>query len=325
MKRFFDSFLWIAIVILFIPSYMIIASWNSLPGEGLYGTKLALERLALGITSPSYAAQSSLQLAYTEKRFAESNSLFNDKHSVQGLSYLSDQVKATRDTINKAPNKKTQQDLAALYVQRLTEVSAQLETQKNTLTSSSPSKTVAVVPPKLRTQPSPVGQVQQTNPISTNQQTVPPQPVIARSVQQTTTTKINTTTSSKTTTSTLFKQQSSASVSQPTPTQSVIAQVSTTTTDIEPENMMAALEISQTQETIRQTINELETVSQETTTTTTTRSNEKSHDENGKKSGDDGRENSRGDKGNNNRNNDNRNNNGNGNNNRSDNNNQGDH
>lgn len=297
MRHFFDSFLWIAIVVLFIPSYMIIASWNSLPGQGLYGTKLALERLALGIVSPSYAAESSLQLAYTEKRFAEAKTLFNDKHSVQGLSYLSNQVKATRDTIHKAPNKKTQAELAHLYVQKLTEVSAELETQKVALTSPSSSKTVAVLPPKARPQYLQNTQGQQTTPI------------VPQSVQQTTMTKTNTTTSSKTTTTTVFKQQTSSSVSQPIPTQTVIAQVFTTTTDIQPENMMAALQISQTQETIQQTINELQTVTQESTTTTTR------SDDNGNRSGDDGRENSRGNNGNN----GNRNNDGNGNNHRSDN------
>lgn len=301
MKRFLDSFLWIAIVILFIPSYMIIASWNSLPGEGLYGTKVALERLALVIASPSYAAESELQLRYTDRRFAEARSLFHDKHSVQGLSYLSDQVKATRDTINKAPNRKTQKELAQLYVQKLTEVSAELESQKNSLTSSPSSKIVAVVPAKPQTQPS-QAQVQQTT------------PVVPQSVQQTTMTKTNTTTTVKTTTSTVFKQQSSSSVSQPTPTQTVIAHVSTTTTDIEPENMMAALEISQTQETIQQTINELQTVTQETTTTTTG-SDDYSRDDNGNRSSNDNRENSQSNNGNNNGNN----NNGNGNNNRRDN------
>ena len=44
MRAVFDKILWGTLILLFGPTVMIVASWNSLPGDTLYGVKLGMER-----------------------------------------------------------------------------------------------------------------------------------------------------------------------------------------------------------------------------------------------------------------------------------------
>ncbi len=133
MRSVLNTITWGFLLLFFIPSAMIVASWNSLPGDRLYGTKLALERVLLAVVSPSYAAQGSLQVKYTERRFAESRRLLADKHSIVGLSYLASQVETTKQAVLNAPDAATRKDLAQTYLQTLYKVKTQLEDDKQAI------------------------------------------------------------------------------------------------------------------------------------------------------------------------------------------------
>lgn len=134
------------LVVLFIPTAMIVASWNALPGESMYGTKIALEHVALALASPSYATSGTLQIKYTERRFAEAKQLMASKQSIQGLPYLEKQIAETKKSIKRAPNKQAQIALAKQYINTLTTVSTDLEAQKQTITASP--QTVAFASPR---------------------------------------------------------------------------------------------------------------------------------------------------------------------------------
>ncbi len=107
-----------------------LASWNALPGDQLYGTKLAFESTLLALTKPSLAASGTLSIKYTERRFSETKQLLADRHSVEGLAYLNRQVEETKTIIADAPRSTTQQELARTYLVTLQNVSVQLEQQK---------------------------------------------------------------------------------------------------------------------------------------------------------------------------------------------------
>ncbi len=138
MQKLFDYLSWGFLTAFFLPTALIVASWNSLPGESLYNVKRGLEQALLFFAKPSYAAQGTLHVTYTERRFAEAKKLLADRHSVQGLTYLKEQVATTKNVVSRAPNRRLQQDLAITYVATLREVAAELEQQKTEAGRSEP-------------------------------------------------------------------------------------------------------------------------------------------------------------------------------------------
>lgn len=222
MRIILDKILWSALLLLFGPTVMIVASWNALPGDNLYGVKLVLERTALAVASPSYATSGTLQIKYTERRFAEAKQLLASKQSIQGLPYLEQQIAETRKAIESAPNKEAQVALAKQYITTLSTVSTELEAQKQTITTSSPPQS----PQYPQTPQSPP-----TNPPSATPATTP------------------------------IKQPSVTPSPLPrnTPTPIQIAQVSTTA-PIPTQHAVVALQIDQARQNVQQTIADLQTL-----------------------------------------------------------------
>lgn len=138
MKKILDSFTWIFLLIFFLPTTLIVASWNSLPGDSLYPVKLGLESTLFFFVKPSYAAQSKLSVKYTERRFSEAKRLLSDKASVEGLPYLERQVTATKSVIDRAPNQSAKKELAKEYLVTLQQVSNDLEEEKQAATTPEP-------------------------------------------------------------------------------------------------------------------------------------------------------------------------------------------
>lgn len=157
VKKFLDALVWGFLLVFAVPTVMIVASWNSLPGDPMYGVKLGLERTLLVLVSPSYTAKGTLEMKYTERRFSEAKRLLADKASVAGLVYLDDQVTTTKNVIVQAPNAKTQKDLAEAYIATLTTLSSQLEQQKQHVVAPAPQTVSQPISgqPSQRTQPQP--------------------------------------------------------------------------------------------------------------------------------------------------------------------------
>ncbi len=146
MQKLVDNALWIISLFFIIPTILIMASWNSYPGEPMYGVKLALEKTLLFFVKPSYAAEASLNVVYTERRFAEAKTLLANDQSAKGLSYLSQQITSTTAVIDRAPNQETQKKIATEYVAKLKEVNSTLEEQKQIVNSKIYSPEVSPVP-----------------------------------------------------------------------------------------------------------------------------------------------------------------------------------
>lgn len=222
MRLVLDKILWGTLLILFGPTVMIVASWNALPGDNLYGVKLSLEKAALALASPSYATSGNLQIKYTERRFAEARQLMASKQSIQGLPYLDQQIAQTKKAIENAPNKEAQVTLAKQYIATLSTVSTDLETQKQSITMTSPQS------PQIPQSP----QSSPTNPST---------PTPTSDVKEVPTPEVKKPTPSPTNT--------------PTPVQ--MAQV-TATAPIPTQHAVVALQIDQTQRNVTQTIADLQ-------------------------------------------------------------------
>lgn len=237
MRLILDKILWGTLIILFGPTVMIVASWNALPGDNLYNVKLALEKAALALASPSYATSGNLQIKYTERRFAEAKQLMASKQSIQGLPYLNQQIAETKRMIDAAPNKEAQVALAKQYITTLSTVSTDLETQKQSITMTSPQ----------------APQIPQTPPTNTPSPTPTPPTMPQTAATGTRGVPTSTPTSTPKTTPT------AASTPRPTPAPIQIAQVATTT-PISAGQAVAALQINQTQQNVSQTIADLQTL-----------------------------------------------------------------
>ncbi len=153
MNKVFNTVLWVVLFILLLPSSLAIASWNSLPGSRLFATKLFMEQ-ALVFVIPSAQVKGDLQIAYTERRFSEAKRLLSDQSSVQGLSYLDNQVDVTKDQILNAKDPVVKQQLAQKYVAKLREVNTQLEEQKQ-IAQSAPGQAVSTPTPTFTPIPTP--------------------------------------------------------------------------------------------------------------------------------------------------------------------------
>ncbi|MBI3577050.1 hypothetical protein HY086_03370 [Candidatus Gottesmanbacteria bacterium] len=222
MRNFFDSFLWAFLILFSVPTLLIVASWNSLPGDSLFPLKLGLEQSLAFIVSPSYAASGQLQIKYTERRFADAQRSLAERHSVAGLRFLEQQVVTTKTTIERASDTKMKTQFVETYIQTLQDVSAALEQQKQTVTSVG-----TQVPP----QSPPVGEIMTVvNPMPTT-----PAKVMANK---------------------LLENTPSPTLVIATPTPIAKAQV-LTTAPVSPQVAFVALQIAATQKTIEQTIKEL--------------------------------------------------------------------
>ena len=113
----------------------IMQSWNSYPGDPMYGVKLAIERGVLFAARPSYAIEAALNVSYTQRRFTEAKALLGNDQSGKGLSYLSQQITSTITMIDRAPNQETKKKIATEYVEKLKEVNLTLEEEKQIVIS----------------------------------------------------------------------------------------------------------------------------------------------------------------------------------------------
>lgn len=232
MRQFLESFVWAFLILFTIPSILIVASWSSLPGEPMFGIKLGLEKALAFVVAPSYSASTKLAFQYTERRFIDARILLSEKHSVTGLVYLTRQVEQTQKTIEKAPDPAARAEAAKTYIATLEEVSSLLEEQKNTILVQT-----SETPLPLPETPTPI-----PTPTATPTPTPTPAPVLP--VQQILPTATPT--------------QTPTTIPMPTATPTPTPQLAPVTDQVTPESTAAVVrEITNTQESIKETIKEL--------------------------------------------------------------------
>ena len=129
--------------LLLAPTALILASWNSLPGDSLYSSKRSLEKLALGLLSPNYQVQSSLHTKLITRRLEEADLTIDKKSSSQGLEELKAQLVLAQTQVNAAPTPAAKQQASQQLVTALAQTQVRLETKKQTL--------IAAVPPQVVT------------------------------------------------------------------------------------------------------------------------------------------------------------------------------
>lgn len=228
MRSFFESFATAFLILFTLPTILVVASWNMVPGESLFPIKIGLEKAIAFVVAPSYDVSTALQMRYTERRYAEAKRMIAEKHSVVGLAYLTAQVAQTQKTISNAPRSASQTQTTRVYIATLQSVSDELEAQKQLVLSQAQGQTST-------TQSAVVTNAPQPTPTPTP---TPIQTAIAALPQPSIT--INPT-----------------PIPTVSPTPVIIATVSTAN-PVPSQTVALALTISQTQQQLQQTIQELE-------------------------------------------------------------------
>ncbi len=173
-RSFVDSFIWAFLIVFFIPTTLIVASWKASPGDIFYPVKIVVEDVALLVVSPSPQTSGSLRIKYTERRFAEARTLLATKQSVTGLTYLEKQVEVTTQAIAQTSDPQTRQQLAREYVLSLSDISTALVEEK---------AVVVQEPNPGPSQTKPIEQIAQTSSVPITQAVptpTPTPPVISR-------------------------------------------------------------------------------------------------------------------------------------------------
>lgn len=140
-RSFVDSFIWGFLIVFFVPTTLVVASWKAIPGDVFFPVKIAVENVALAIVSPSARTSGSLKILYTERRLGEAQTLMAMKQSVTGLAYFETQMQETKQSILETSDPVVRDQLAKEYVQSLSNMSVDLAKEKSQIdTQTRPSQ-----------------------------------------------------------------------------------------------------------------------------------------------------------------------------------------
>lgn len=139
MKKFLNILSWSLLTSFLVPSGLILASWNAVPGDALYGVKVNLEKSLIKVT-PSLALQSSLEVSYTERRLTETEQLLADAYKAQetilSLNNLDAQVAQAQYAIENVSDPTQKTALAERYIDTLARIASKLEENKQNLAAA---------------------------------------------------------------------------------------------------------------------------------------------------------------------------------------------
>ncbi len=124
LPRFLQSYsLWISVLLAF-PTFVMLATWNLLPGQLFYNVKLGVEevpRLALGQSK----AAADYEVAIADRRFSEATTLVKSDNTL-GLSQLQTSLKTAEQKVIQTQNEQAREQLLT----NLIAYNQKLETQK---------------------------------------------------------------------------------------------------------------------------------------------------------------------------------------------------
>jgi len=178
MRKSLSTLVSILALFLLFPTGMILASWNAIPGDLLYGTKIALENAASGATGDTRINRE-LQVNLAERRFQEADKLLTEQNSTIGYATLIEQTTLAKDKIIEAQDTSSKEKLKSeviVFQQKLEERKVQISTGEITVKTATPTPIK-----KAATQNQPKAQPTPT----TTQNPPPPPPTTNKEIEDT--------------------------------------------------------------------------------------------------------------------------------------------
>lgn len=130
MGKLLSSLATILVIFLSLPTFLILVSWNALPGDSLYSVKTGLEDIALILTGETPVARA-LTVRYTERRFSEAKSLFARERSTVGFALLVQETEQSSNLLVKTQDRQN----AAVLITKIEEYKTEIERQKAEIVS----------------------------------------------------------------------------------------------------------------------------------------------------------------------------------------------
>jgi len=160
MKKITNIIIWALLLFLITPTTMVLASWNSVPGDATYPWKLSLEKVLLMFMNPSSKLASTTQVKIAERRFGELEQTLSGEYAFESLDNLEKQLDATTSNIQNMDKEEARDQVKAQYIASLKKMSTSLDeqklqvitgqtkavAQKNTSTSKKPTPSNSPVP-----------------------------------------------------------------------------------------------------------------------------------------------------------------------------------
>ena len=146
ITNWWDNLIWVVLFLFLVPSTLAVASWNSPTGSRLYRVKLATEKALIAI-APTRAFKSELQVAYTGRRLNEATDLLINNSSGEGLESFRKQVQEAKNALAMAPAGESRDLLTARYLETLQNASAQLQQQRQVISSRTSARPTYNRPP----------------------------------------------------------------------------------------------------------------------------------------------------------------------------------
>lgn len=138
MNKFLDALITALAIIFIVPTGLILASWNTLPGDSLYTTKRGFEGAALAVTIKTPLAQK-FSLKFTDRRFSEATKLLDKKGSTVGYTILVAEAEQSKNlVIEKNDSQAVTQLIQNIetYQKGIEEKKVAIETEHKALTSA---------------------------------------------------------------------------------------------------------------------------------------------------------------------------------------------
>lgn len=137
VRRLFDGLITAVALIFFVPTTLVLASWNAIPGDGLYPLKTSLENTTLLILSGTpFVPKVSMQ--FTDRRLGEATALLDKKGSTVGYDLLVANAQQTQvlisnknDTISAAQFSKNIDNYKKQIEKTKVQVASELPAQSN--------------------------------------------------------------------------------------------------------------------------------------------------------------------------------------------------
>ncbi len=141
MKKFLSALLTGFALFFSIPTVLVLASWNAIPGDRLYSVKSSLEDVALALTANTRIA-TSFSVNFTDRRFDEAAILLDRKGSTVGYELLVAEAQQTRSMVlNKQDTKN-----GAELVRKIEEYQADIEVRQAAALAQASTPTTTYVP-----------------------------------------------------------------------------------------------------------------------------------------------------------------------------------
>jgi hypothetical protein len=160
VKKFLNIFLTGFAAFFSIPTILILASWNAIPGESLYSIKTGLEDVVLTLTINTPLA-SAFSVNFTDRRYTEATKLLAKEGSSVGYELLVAEAQQTQNIVIKKKDVKN----GAQLINKIEEYQTQIQEKKVEIQTQAANQPSSVTTPKAATPaPTPVTIQQPTTP-----------------------------------------------------------------------------------------------------------------------------------------------------------------